>query len=823
MIYKDKNVKIEDRVEDLLARMNLEEKIAQLKSILPNMVLNIQSRQIDYEKLKHFGKDGLGRIPQFAMPFMEGAKSVALAYNAIQKFFVEETRLGIPFLTQVECLNGLVAADATAFPAPILLASSWRPELVEKAASHINDQMVALGMRFGLAPVVDLARDPRWGRVYETYGEDKYLSSAFGVAYSKGLQKEDLTQSAISCAKHFLGYSTTEGGLNVAQVVASPRELYDHYATPFEAMIKENNIQGIMCTYSAIDGQPVSLSKPILTDLLRDKMGFTGTAVCDGGSIEMAYNLQRAVPSMKHAAIEALKAGLDTDAPVTEAFNYLKEAVEDGSLDIAYVNQACRRVLHQKFALGLFEQPYVDIENVDKVFNNPKASKLSKQLSDEGIIMLKNNGVLPLDSKKKEKIAVIGPHGDSLSLLFAGYSYPATIEMMMNMLKGSNVTMTGVTDKSSTGSNIEELFGKSSGMMTGFDIESYIRTKYNCLTIKEAISNKIAYEVSYAKGCDITSEDRSNFNQAIEIAKDADVVVMTLGGKCGWSPDCTSGEGKDRASLELPGVQEELLKSIHSLGKKIVLVLFNGRPLTISWAQEHIDAILDVWFPGPQGGSSVADILYGDINPSGKLPVTVPKKIGQIPMYYNHPAGSGYQRFKAPKGLLISLDSMFGGRYTDMMENVPLYPFGHGLSYTTFEYQNLVLNEKKVAVDESLDISLDLTNTGLVSGQETVQVYVRDEESFVTRPVKELVGFHKVSLEPNETKRISISIPMTLLGFTNHDNCFVVEPGKMSLFIGSSSQDIRLNDTFTIIGETTNIKNQRTFLSTSSSAKGIVD
>lgn len=819
MLYKDKNAKIEDRVEDLLSRMNLEEKIAQLKSILPTMILDIQSQQVDIEKLKHFGRYGLGRIPQFAMPFIDGAKSVALAYNTIQKFFVEETRLGIPILTQVECLNGLVAADATSFPTPILLASSWKPELVEEAVSIINEQMVALGLRFGLAPVVDLARDPRWGRVYETYGEDKYLTSAIGIAYSKGLQKENLKESAISCAKHFLGYATTEGGLNMAQVVSAPRELYDHFATPFEAMIKENNIQGIMSTYSAIDERPVSISKPILTDLLRDKMGFTGTAVSDGGSIELAFNLQRAVPSMMDAAIEALKAGLDADAPITEAYNHLQEAVENGSLDISYIDKACRRVLYQKFALGLFDQPYANIENVDKVFNNPEADKLSKKLCDEGIILLKNNGILPLDNVKTKKLAVIGPHGDSLRLLFAGYSYPATIEMMMNMMQGFDVTMAGVTDKSATNADIDGVFVDSlrSKTLNAFDMETYIRTKYHSLTIKEALKNKEKHEVVYAKGCDVSSVDRSNFDQAIVIAKDADVVIMTLGEKCGWSSDCTCGEGKDRASLDLPGVQEELLKTIHSLGKKIVLVLFNGRPMTISWAQEHVDAILDVWFPGPQGAVSIADILYGDVNPSGKLPITFPRKIGQIPMYYNHPTGSGFQRIKSPDGLLGSMEEIFGGGYTDMAENAPLYPFGHGLSYTTFDYHNLVLSNKCVSIDDTLDISIDITNTGSFSGQETVQVYIRDEEAYVTRPIKELVGFHKLTLEPNESKRVLFSIPMTLLGFTNHNNQFVVEPGKMSLFVGSSSLDIRLSDSFEIVGETKIVQKQRTFLSKSSS------
>ena len=811
MIYKDESHSVEKRVKDLLARMTLAEKVAQLKAVLPMMVLD--GEEVSVEKLRQVAEHGIGRIPQFPMPFYRGPESVAKAYNAIQRYMVEETRLGIPFLPQVECLNGFVAADAASFPPPIALASSFRPDLVEKMAGIIQDQMRAVGARFGLAPVVDLARDPRWGRVYETFGEDTYLSTAFGVAYSKGLQGPDLRRSVVCCAKHFLGYSTTQSGLNAAEVQATPRDLYDNYGTPFEAMFRLNDIQGIMCTYSAIDGKPVSISSEILRDLLRDRMGFTGTAVCDGGSIEMAYNRQRSVPTMKDAGIQALKAGLDADAPMTEAYHFLEEAVESGELDEAYVDEAVSRVLSQKFALGLFDEPYVAEDAVSSHYHLPETDALSKELSDESIILLKNDGVLPL-AADAGTVAVIGPHGDSLSSLFAGYSYPATLQLLSAILARRQASMTGVTDHMQE-DPASDLFAFTKGKDPAEFIESYIAEKYGALSVAEAIRRHASGDVRYAAGCPVSDEDRSGFEEVIEAAKTADVVVLAMGGTCGWGPDSTSGEGKDRASLDLPGVQEELMREIAAVGKPVILVLFNGRPMSINWAAENVDAILEVWFPGPKGGEAVADVLFGKVNPSGRLPVTVPKSIGQIPIHYNHKAGSGYVKV-AEGGRMGSL--FFSGGYTDI-ENVPLFEFGFGLSYTTFEYEELRITEKNVPIDGTVTIEADVRNSGRVAGGEVMQLYFRDKESFITRPVKELVGFRKVALEPGEEKTVIFEVAMSQLGFTNHEGRFVVEPGTIEVMVGASSSDIRLRDEFTITGETRELSGRRTFLSKSSNSE----
>lgn len=804
--YQNPSLPVKKRVRDLMKRMTLEEKTAQLCATLPMLLL--EGEELSRDKMDLLLKEGIGRIPQFPMPFARSARQVAEAYNAVQKYVLENTRLGIPFMAQVECLNGVTAVDATSFPAPIAMASSWEPELVRRAGEITGRQMRALtGGSNALAPVVDLGRDPRWGRVYETYGECSYMNSAFGAAYVRGLQNDgDLKTGVQSCAKHFLGYSYTQGGLNSAAVEIGGRDLYESFGRPFETMFHEADLKAVMCTYSEIDGKPVSFSPEILRDLLRDRMGFEGSAICDGGSIKRGCDVQKAAADMEEAGILALEAGLDADAPISQCYTHLPDAIRAGKVKRKLLDEACARVLTQKFELGLFEEPYVDTDRAESLFGTAESDAATLELSRKSLVLLKNEGnLLPLTADPG-RVAVIGPHGDSVMSLFGGYTYPAYLDAMRTGAFSMEGVNEGV-DADGEGDGIFSQLSDGNKLDPEEAIELYCRRKYRVGSVAEEIASRLTGgEVLKAKGCAIDDRDRSLFGEAKAAARQADLVIMTLGGKCGWGADATSGEGKDRASISLPGVQEELLKEIKALGKPVILVLFNGRPMEIGWASEHVDAVLEVWFPGPMGGRAVAEALLGEINPGGKLPVTIPRHVGQVPIYYSHKNGSGYDKTKG------GLEAMFGDGYTDI-ENSPLYPFGFGLSYSSFEYAGLDLSTLKVDSAGGIEISVFVKNTGDRRGEEVVQFYMRDLEARVTRPVKELVGFRRISLDPGEMKKVTLFLKMSQLGFVNEKGDFVVEPGKMAVMIGPNSRDITHTGIFSIIGQVRSLAGRRTYLS----------
>jgi beta-glucosidase len=823
MIYKDSAQSIENRVKDLLECMTLEEKVAQLCCILPNMLIG--KKTPDPKLLNQHMHNGLGRITQFSMFFWNSPVEIAKFANAIQKWVAENTRLGIPLLFQNEVLNGFLAVGATNFPTPINMASAWRPDLVGEAATIIREEMRAVGVRKGLAPVVDLSQDPRWGRVYETYGEDPYLNAVNGTAFAHGLQTDNLQNGVISCAKHFLGYSISQGGINQAAIHIGQRDLYEKFAYPFEAMIHEAGLRSVMCTYSEIDGIPVSVNRAILRDLLRDKMGFQGSAICDGSSIELCVEQQHVCRDMKEAAIMALEAGLDADTPVTVAFHHLVEAVQEGLVKMAVLDEAVSRVLTGKFELGLFENPYVDEGKVLDVFSSPSGKRISRQIADESIILLKNeNDLLPL-GRAMRSIAVIGPHADSLRSLFAGYSMPASLEMLKGFVKGmagkkkdkeEKATMAGVTDalkKTNTpdGKKKPQDIGQIMGLFTKVgkillkDMDTFIQNSYHSVSLKAIIEEYVSDEtkVVYEKGCSVVDESKKGFNKAVRAAKRSEVVILALGDKSGWK-DSTSGEGQDRSDLNLPGVQEELLKAIVKTGKPVVLILLNGRPLTIPWAAEHVPAILETWIPGQEGARAIGSVLFGEVNPSGKLPVTLPRSVGQVPIYYNHKMGSSYSKTNM---------GFFEHKGYNNEPSTPLYPFGFGLSYTKFAYHDLQITPHDPTTDGEVAITCTIENTGSRYGDEVVQLYLHDCEAHVTRPVKELKGFQKVSLKPGQSCKVTFIVPVSLLGFYNETMQFVVEPGKIDVLIGSSSEDIRLAGMFTLCGPTQNVMGKRAYLS----------
>ncbi len=782
---KTEESSIAERVEKLISQMTLEQKIAQLQGML--LFENMADRA-----LENF-PDGLGAITTLG-----GASTIAGNADLMDKLqnqIMAKNDLHIPALSHSEALTGLVSLGATSFPSAIGLGSTWNPDTVEEMAEIIRGQMLAVGVRQALSPVMDVARDPRWGRLGETYGEDPTLCAAMSVAFTKGLQGQDLKEGVIVTAKHFLGYGLSEGGLNQTSSPIPARELRQVYAKPFQAAITEANLQSVMNSYGSIDGDLVVKSKPILNDLLRDEMGFDGLVVSDYMSIQRAVDLG-ASENKVTAGIEALQAGLDVEFPFPYAYTRaLIDAVHEGKLDVATIDQSVRRILNAKFRLGLFENPYARRETLNNVYGTQKAKEHSLKAAHESIILLKNDGLLPL-SKETKKIAVIGPHADSLRLLFGHYTHVAMVDVG---LSGAFADMMAGLD---TGSEEEDPFGGLMGnkvvqppLYEGSKVRQQPPIVEETLkmmlgqtpTILAAIKAKCPdAEVVYEKGCDIAGTNRAGFDAALAAAKSADVVILTLGGKYGSGNNSTVGEALDSSDIGLPGIQEEFAKLIFETGTPSVLVHMDARPLSSEFIAENYPAILENWFPGETGGTALADVLFGDYNPAGRLAATAARNAGQVPVYAMHRFGDSYR----------SRGKGFANRYFERTPQ-PLFYFGQGLSYTTFEYSNLSL-DKKVKANGTIHLSVDVKNTGVRNGDEVVQVYVRDETASMLRPGLELAGFKRVGLKAGETKKIHFYMKTDQFAFLDVDMKWVVEAGLMTVKVGASSEDIRLSDTFEI-------------------------
>lgn len=764
-VYLDPSCALEDRVADLLARMTVEEKLAQIGCVWSSALLE-DGRFVE-ERARQLIPHGIGQITRICgATALSPAQSAAIV-NAIQKFLREETRLGIPVLVHEESLAGFMARDATCFPQAIGLAATWEPELIRQMATVIRQQMLAVGARQGLAPVLDVARDPRWGRVEETYGEDPYLIACMGVAYVQGLQGEDLGEGVAATAKHFVGYGFSEGGMNWAPARIPERELREVYVLPFEAAIKEAGVASIMNAYHELDGVPCGASRKLLVDLLREELGFDGLLVTDYFTVDTLRTYHHVASDKAEAARIALEAGMDIELPASDCYGEpLRQALEDGSIDIALVDAAVRNVLRLKFRLSLFEKPYVDTANVTEVFDTAEQRALAHRIAQKSIVLLKNDGdLLPLD-KNLSSIAVIGPSADSIRLLQGDYHYPSHLEILFGRrLDGVPAPMPG---------------------MHAVDQLQFVPM----VTVLEGIRAKVSENtrVYHAQGCDILGESSAGFAEAVEIARKADVAVVVVGDRSGLTPGCTSGEAIDRATLGLPGVQQQLVEAIHATGTPVIVVLLNGRPLALPWIAEHVPAVIEAWIPGEEGGTAIADVLFGDYNPGGKLPVSLPRTVGQVPVYYGHKPSGGR--------------SNWYGDYIDASAK-PLFPFGHGLSYTRFEYTNLSITPAQVDATGEVQISAEVTNSGGREGEEVVQLYVRDVVASVTRPVQELKGFKRIRLAAGETKTVSFRLSMSQLGFYDQDMAFVVEPGEIKVMVGSSAEDIRLTGAFTITGTTT--------------------
>lgn len=742
--YRDASMPVDQRVADLLSRMTLEEKIAQMSMF--NMETNnlpAEAIALDENVRKEMvhGVGALGR-PGLYSP----ARHTAEWTNAFQKYLRENTRLGIPVFFVDEALHGLMAFGCTMFPQAIGLASTWDPELVQKVFTVASKEMRARGENYALTPVLDLAREPRWGRTEETYGEDPYLGSRMGVAAVRGLQGVMCGQPidnehVIATAKHFAVHGHPEAGTNCAPANFAERDIRENYLPAFRAAVVEAGAASVMASYNEINGIPVHANQWLLRDVLRQEWGFQGFIISDGHGISLLEIFHHVAGSKAEAARKALACGIDFE--LDTCYPTLREQVQDGLVAEALIDTAVSRVLKAKFLLGLFDHPYVDLDAAEQITNCQAHRQVALEAAHKSLILLKNDGVLPLDAAKVKTLAVIGPNA------------------------------------------------------TGLHLGGYSADPGHGLSILEGIRQKVGERVNivYAEGCKIVAEDfegnpwrgwwENNVTapdpaedarliaEAVEVARTADVILLAIGEtesicREGWSQNHLG----DRDDLNLPGRQEELLRAIVALGIPTVGLLINGRPLSVNYAAEHLNGLFEGWYLGQEGGIAFANALFGDVNPGGKLPITFPRSVGQLPVFYNH-------KPSARRGYLFS-------------DNSPLFPFGYGLSYTSFSYENLRLTAEKIKPGGKTIVSVDVTNSGARPGDEVVQLYIRDlATNMVTRPVKELKGFRRITLQPGETQTVEFVITPDKLAYLDENMQTIVEPGLFDIMVGTNSVDVQ--------------------------------
>jgi beta-glucosidase len=729
--------------------MTVEEKAAQLGSAWVFQLAQGTELSASAAELL---QNGLGQVTRISGASSLDAEGAAQLANAIQRQLVEETRLGIPAIVHEEICSGLMAREAVVFPQAIGLASTWQPDLAEELADAIRVQMRAVGAHQGLSPVLDVCRDPRWGRTEETFGEDPYLVSRFGVAFTRGLQGPSLRSGVVATLKHFVGYGASDGGMNWAPAGIPPRALREVYLHPFEAAVRVGGARAVMNAYNEIDGILCAADRGLLTETLREEWGFQGCVVSDYFAIRQLADYHRLAVDGESAAVLALEAGLDVELPATDCYGApLLHAIDEGLVAKETLDEAVRRVLRTKFDLGLFDEPYVNAAAASAAAATSAHRELALTIARKSIVLLSNDGALPLPADVGS-IAVIGPNAGTARNLFGDYAYPAHVESLQNVLDS----------------------GRSSLSTPGVESAGIAPVEINAPSVFDALRTRYGSKVSFARGCDITDPSDAGFAEAVGLAAAADVAIMVMGDKSGLTEDCTSGEFRDRASFDLPGVQEELVRAVLATGTPVVLVLVAGRPSASAWLHEQCAAVVMAWLPGEEGGAAIADVLSGDTNPGAKLPISYPRAVGQVPVFYGHKASGGR--------------SHPIGDYVDQSASA-LYQFGHGLSYTTFELSELQIAEETVRWNDEIVVGARVTNTGERVGDEVVQLYARDPQASVTRPERELKGFLRLTLEPGETRHITFRVPVGQLGFYDRDLVYVVEPGEIEVFLGQSSAD----------------------------------
>ena len=754
-VYKQANAPVNARVEDLIKRMTLEEKIAQLQCVwLSKKDLQNEDTSFSVEKASRVHPNGMG---MFARPSdrqvgadnnagnsgavgNRGPKETAEYVNAVQKWALERTRLGIPVFMHEESLHGYVAPEATSFPQAIGLASSFDPELVQQIFSLAAKEMRARGANLALAPVVDVAREPRWGRIEETYGEDPHVCGVMGKAAVLGFSGDSLPlakDKVFATLKHMTGHGQPESGTNIGPANVGERTLREDFFPPFEKIIKETKIAAVMPSYNEIDGIPSHANRWLLTDVLRKEWGFQGLTVSDYMAVAELGSRHHLVGSVKEGGLRAFKAGVDIETPDPAGYATLGELVKEGKITQREIDAVVRRILRLKFEAGLFENPYADVAQADALTATPEALALARKAAQRSAVLLNNDkGLLPLAPKKVGKMLLVGTHAKDTPI--GGYSdKPRHVVSVYEALQ-QEAQANGFSLAYSEGVRLTE------GHVWGQDEIVWTKPEVNARLIAEAV----------------------------EAAKNADTIVLVLGdneqtAREAWADNHLG----DRTSLDLVGQQNDLARAIFALNKPTVVLLLNGRPLSVNYLAERADALLECWYMGQETGHGVADLLFGRANPGGKLPVTIARNAGQLPLFYNRKPSSrrGY------------IDDV----------TTPLYPFGFGLSYTRFEISAPRLEQDRISTAGSTRVQVDVQNTGSVRGDEVVQMYIRDDVSSVTRPLLELKGFRRVTLEPGEKRTVTFDIKPSDLRFYNADMKRVVEPGSFTIFAGPNSVDLK--------------------------------
>lgn len=790
------------RAVELLSRMTLPEKLAQLTSLVPTMLFDADGIRLPVADAKL--ANGIGYVEPHLGGFPATAADLARLNNDLQRYLVERTRLGIPAIMHIEALNGVNAPTFTSFPTAIGLAATWDPDAIGEMADLTRRQMRAVGLHHALSPLLDVARDARWGRVHETYGEDPYLVSALGVAFVRAVQGVSFADGVIATGKHFLGYAMSEAGLNMATVHLGSRELREVYARPFAAAIDLGGLRSMMNSLADWDGIPVAADPRIFRDLLRGELGFEGTVVSDWGSIENLVTHHRAAEDAREAGVLGLRAGIDVELPAPFGYGEpLAEALGSGEIEESLVDEAVLRVLTDKFELGLFENPYVDADPITVTATATAGHDLSESLARKSVTILKNElGLLPLSGAVK--VAVIGPHASRVGGAFAPYTFPSFISLTRALLDGHQSSMVGVEDLGTFGPD-EAYVQAEIGTFLAMDEEEYAATQYGALSLAEALRVALpGAEITVAEGCDVVG-GTEKIADAVQVAREADVVILALGGLARWFfAERTEGEGADTADVGLPAAQRQLVHEIAALGRRTVGVIFSGRPLALGDVEPALDAIVLGYYGSQYGTRAVADILTGAAEPQGRVPYTIPRSSGQVPIHVGQRFGSGYRR----------RDEDAHGGYVDEAAT-PLYPFGHGLTYTTFEYADMVLDGASVAPDGDVQISVTVCNAGERGGVEVVQLYVEDEARGIARPALQLAGFHRVELQPGEETVVTFRLRLPLLAYLSLDDRWIVEPGPMWISAGPSSADRPLRIRLDVIGHTADVTDRRVYLTDS--------
>ncbi len=783
MKYKNPALSPEERADDLLRRLNIDEKMAQVNCIFP-----FGEGYEDYEKLEQEMPFGIGQVSTLEMRRIETLEEAAEWQRNVQKIVMRNSYHGIPAIFHMEGLCGAFIQEAASFPSGIARGSSFDPQLEEKIGKIVSRQEAACGITHIFAPVLDISRDSRMGRQGETYGEDPTLAAAMGSAYTKGIQSSETAgRRTESVAKHFLAFHNSQGGIHGTHSDTPPRLLEEVYGKPFQAAIRMAGLKGIMPCYCSIDGEPASASYDLLTKLLREKMGFDGLCVSDYGAVGNVHRVQHIGETEAEAGLLCMEAGMDMELPGTTGYNEkLKYMFETGEAEIAVLDQAVRRVLEAKFRMGLFENPYaLQGEALRQIFYDVEDKNVSEQSARESMVLLKNNGLLPIIGKVK-KLAVIGPHAAYAGKFFGGYTHLCMMESTY-AAANSIAGVSGVVQK-----NPEEIQTVPGTHIQSDETEEILsvlrRQKPECKSLLEELKERLPEtEILYAYGYPIAGEDRSGFQEALRAVEEADLVLLTLGGKHGTCSMASMGEGVDSTNINLPLCQDIFIKEAASRKKPMIGIHFDGRPISSNFADQYLDAILEAWNPAEAGAKAVVDTLLGVYDPGGKLPLSVAYSAGQIPIYYNHPNGSAWHQG----------ESIGFVNYVDL-PHTPRYCFGHGLSYTKFEYSDLEISEQTIQASDAIKIACNIKNTGNYRGDEVVQLYLIDEYASRTRPVKELAGFCRLTLEPGEIKRVLFEAEASQMAFLDRNMEWKVEKGTIRIEIGSSSEDIRLTGVYKV-------------------------